>query len=59
MSHRDLGNYYKSLFALKIHHNFDMEWMENLIPFEFEIYSVLLMNHVKQENERIQQGKNG
>lgn len=55
MTHNTLANYYKSMFALKIHHNFDMTYLDNLIPFEFEVYSTLLIQHVEEENEKLKQ----
>lgn len=28
--------------------------MDNLIPFELEVYTALLMNHLEEEKQRIQ-----
>ena len=35
------------------HHNYNLQDLENMIPFEREIYVTLLSDHVKEENERI------
>ena len=53
MIHNSLANYYKSMFALKIHHSFDKAYVENLIPFELEVYTTLLMQYIEEENDRI------
>ena len=53
MSHNTLANYYKTMFAYKIHHNWDMQYIDNMIPFEMEIYSALLVQHVEEENEKV------
>ena len=35
------------------HHNYSLEDLENMIPWEREIYVTLLTQHVKEENEKI------
>jgi hypothetical protein len=37
------------------HHNWSMSELENMLPWEREIYVNLLVQHVAQENERIKQ----
>jgi hypothetical protein len=34
------------------HHKWPMEYIDNLIPFEKEIYVTLLMNYLKEEERR-------
>ena len=53
MIHNTLANYYKTMFALKIHHSFDIAYVENLMPFELEVYTTLLMQYIEEENDRI------
>ena len=36
------------------HHNYSLEELENMMPWEREIYVGLLIEHVKKENERIE-----
>jgi len=36
------------------HHNYSLEDLENMIPWEREIYVTLLTQHVKEENDKIQ-----
>ena len=38
-------------------HKFGLEELDNMMPWEREIYILLLMEHIKEENERIK--KNG
>jgi hypothetical protein len=40
------------------HHNDSLGDIEGLIPWEREIYVQLLIDHIKQENERIKQNNN-
>ena len=35
------------------HHNYSLADLENMIPFEREIYVAMLVQHIKEENERI------
>ena len=35
------------------HHNYSLTELENMMPFEREIYVTLLEQHIKEENERI------
>tara|TARA_Y100001949_G_scaffold170155_1_gene170980 strand:+ start:429 stop:566 length:138 start_codon:yes stop_codon:yes gene_type:complete len=34
------------------HHKYSLAEVENLIPWEREIYIMLLMEHIKEENEK-------
>ncbi len=36
------------------HHKYSLTEPDNMIPWERQIYVSLLMEHIKQENERIQ-----
>ena len=37
------------------HHNYSLTELENMIPWEREIYIVLLMNYLKEEKKRIEE----
>ena len=34
-------------------HNFGLDELDNMMPWESEIYLTLLQEHVKEQNERI------
>jgi len=53
MSHDTATNFYKMNFAMVQHHKWSMYDLENLIPFERQLYIDLLAQHVKAEQERI------
>lgn len=36
------------------HHKYTLEDLENMMPFERDVYILLISQHVKEENERIQ-----
>ena len=37
------------------HHNYSLSDVENMIPFEREIYLNLLRTHIEEENKRIKE----
>ncbi len=42
-------------FALMQHHKYSLTDIENMMPWEREIYSSLLADYVQKENERVEQ----
>jgi len=36
------------------HHKYSLTELDNMMPFEREIYVALLMEYIKKENERIE-----
>jgi hypothetical protein len=59
MAHEDIESYYKVNFALVQHHKYSLTELENMIPWEREIYLSLLKQYVEEENLKHQQGANG
>jgi hypothetical protein len=51
LSHNDLTNYYKTIFSLAQHHKYTISDIENLMPFERDIYVNMLVEHLKQLEE--------
>ena len=40
------------------HHKYSLMELDNLMPWEKEIYITLLQNHIKEENEKRRRNKN-
>ena len=59
MAHEDLESYYKLNFALIQHHKYSLTELENMMPWEREIYVSLLQQYVEEENLKAQQEQNG
>ena len=55
LSHDSVENYYKTNFGLMQHHKYSLTELENMIPFEREIYVSLLMQYIKEENEKMKE----
>jgi len=49
-----MENYYKTNFAMMQHHNYSLTELEDMIPWEREIYLGLLMQYLKEEREKIE-----
>ena len=58
MAHIDLESYYKVNFALIQHHKYSLTELENMIPWEREIYLTLLQQYIEEENLKAQQAAN-
>ena len=58
MAHEDLASYFKLNFALMQHHKYSLTELENMIPWEREIYISLLQQYVEEENLKAQQQQN-
>ena len=61
MAHEDLESYFKTNFALMQHHKYSLTELENMIPWEREVYLALLQQYIEEENLKAQQeqGLNG
>ena len=54
----DLENYYKLNFSLIQYHKYSLTEIENLIPWERDIYVTLLQQYLEEEKLK-QQQQNG
>ena len=50
--HDSLENYYKTNFALMQHHKYSLTELENMIPWERDVYVNLLLAHIAEEERR-------
>jgi len=58
MVHMSLEAYYKINFALIQYHKYSLTEIENLIPWERDVYVGLLKQHLEDEKLKQQQAKN-
>ena len=56
--HDSLMNHYKTNFALMQHQKYSLTELDNMIPWERDIYINLLIAHLKEEEERMERQKN-
>ena len=55
MAHENLESYYKVNFALMQHHKYSLTELENMIPWEREVYLTFLQQYIEEENLKQQQ----
>jgi hypothetical protein len=55
MVHMDLENYYKLNFALMQYHKYSLTEIENMMPWERDVYVMLLEQHLEEERQKQQQ----
>lgn len=52
LSHTSLGIYYNKIFSMVQHHKYSIADIENLIPFERDLYFDMLVDYIKSEEEK-------
>ena len=57
MAHNSLESYYETNFALVQHHKYSLTELENMLPWEREVYIALLQNYL--EEQRLKQQQSG
>jgi len=55
LSHNTLENYYVSIFSLVQHHKYSVADIENLIPFERDLFVEMLLQYLKELEEQRKQ----
>jgi len=56
--HDSLENYYKTNFALMQHHKYSLTELENMMPWERDVYVNLLLAYIAEEERRQNQQQN-
>jgi len=51
----NLGNYYQTNFAMMQHHKYSLTELDNMIPWERQLYVDMLTDYLRAENERVKQ----
>ena len=59
LSHISLSNYYEMIFSMAQHHKYSINEIENLIPYERDLYFQMLVDHIKEQNEKARTAQTG
>ena len=51
-------NHYKTNFALMQHHKYSLTELENMMPWERDVYVNLLLAHLQEEERRMNKQNN-
>ena len=54
LAHDNLYNFYKMNFALMQYHKYSLGDLEQMIPFEREVYVTMLKQYLEEEQKRLQ-----
>ena len=55
----DLENYFRLNFSLMQYHKYSLTEIENMMPWERDVYVMLLEQHLEEEKQKQQQKLNG
>ena len=56
-NHETLGNYFQTNFALMQHHKYSLTELDNMLPWERQVYIDMLVKFLEEERERLKQQK--
>lgn len=54
LCHTSLGIYYRKIFDMAQHHGYSIAEMENMIPFERDLYYEMLVMYIQAKKDRAQ-----
>ena len=57
MAHMNLESYFRLNFALMQYHKYSLTEIENMMPWERDVYVALLKQYIEEENLKRQQSK--
>ena len=57
LGHESLHNYYRMNFALMQYHKYSLAELEDMLPFERELYVHMLVQYLEEEKQRIESKK--
>ena len=55
MAHTNIESYFRINFALMQHHKYSLTELENMIPWEKDVYLAFLQQYIEEENLKAQQ----
>ena len=59
MAHMSLEGYYRLNFALIQYHKYSLTEIENMMPWERDVYVTLLQQHLEEEEQKAKARQNG
>ncbi|NDH49141.1 MAG: hypothetical protein EBY41_01075 [Proteobacteria bacterium] len=59
LSHNSIGNYYTLNFSLAQYHKWSIKEIEEMYPFERDLYVEMLKDYLDRENNRLENAARG
>ena len=57
LSHDSLRAYFQFNFNMVTHYGYSLTELDNMMPWEREIYATMLSNYIKEQKERMEREK--
>ena len=57
MGYISLESYYETTFSMIQHHKLSLTEIENMLPWERDVYVTMLADFLKEQNKKIQEQK--
>jgi hypothetical protein len=57
LGHNSLENFYQTEFGMVQHHKYSLTEIENLMPYELDLFVMLLVKHLKEQEDILNQRK--
>lgn len=57
LSHNTLANYYTVLFAMAQHHNYSISELEDMMPYERDLYVDMLLNFLEKQKQEAEKNR--
>jgi len=54
LSHNTLANYYTTLFAMAQHHNYSISELEDMMPYERDLYVGMLLDFLDKQKKELE-----
>ena len=51
LCHTNLGEYYQMVFAMAQHHKYSISEIENMIPYERDLYFGMIVDWIEKQKE--------
>ena len=55
MAHMSVSGYYQMNWSMMYHHQFSLTELDNMMPWEREVYIGLTVKHLEEEKQRIEE----
>jgi hypothetical protein len=52
LSHKTLRSYYSMIFSMAQHHKYSISDLENLMPYELDIYVGMLLQYIEETKKQ-------
>jgi hypothetical protein len=52
LCHLSLSDFYQIIFSLAQHHKYSISDIENMMPYERDLYFTMLINWIEEQNEK-------